>query len=218
MDFLRLFLDGGFIMYPLLLCSLLIWAVILEKVYYFKKFEKQSQYLQQKTLGLLQQNKWEEAKGFLSETPAVIREPYLVLFERPFAGQSSEEAALLQNKILRKLTDTQMKLKSSLWILGTIGSSAPFIGLFGTVVGIIKSFNSIAVSGKSGFSVVAAGLSEALIATAAGIVVAVMAIIFYNYFQVRLKNITTTFRHNLEEVVDFLQEYRGAGQVTPRKE
>src|SRR5690606_26477531 len=65
--------------------------------------------------------------------------------------------------------------KSGLWILGTLGNAAPFIGLLGTVIGIIKSFRDMAIEGSGGFAVVAAGISEALIATAAGLVVAITA-------------------------------------------
>ncbi|HYC00333.1 MAG TPA: MotA/TolQ/ExbB proton channel family protein [Candidatus Limnocylindrales bacterium] len=81
------------------------------------------------------------------------------------------------------------QLKRPLWILGTVASSAPFIGLFGTVVGIIKAFHSMAVMGSGGFAVVAGGISEALVATALGLGVAIIALIFYNYFQVRLDRI-----------------------------
>ena len=80
------------------------------------------------------------------------------------------------------------KLKKHLWILGTVASSAPFIGLLGTVVGIIKSFESMAIAGTGGFAVVAAGISEALVATALGLAVAIIAVIFYNYFQTRIAN------------------------------
>jgi len=81
------------------------------------------------------------------------------------------------------------QLKRPLWILGTVASSAPFIGLFGTVVGIIKAFHSMSVMGSGGFAVVAGGISEALVATALGLGVAIIALIFYNYFQVRLDRI-----------------------------
>jgi biopolymer transport protein ExbB/TolQ len=78
--------------------------------------------------------------------------------------------------------------------LGTVASSAPFIGLLGTVIGIIKSFESMAIVGTGGFAVVAAGISEALVATALGLGIAIIALIFYNYFQVRIGNFTGLFR------------------------
>ena len=81
------------------------------------------------------------------------------------------------------------RLKGLLWVLGTVASSAPFIGLFGTVIGIVKAFHSMAMMGSGGFAVVAGGISEALVATALGLFVAIIALIAYNYFQVRLDRI-----------------------------
>jgi biopolymer transport protein ExbB len=93
------------------------------------------------------------------------------------------------------------KLKKHLWILGTVASSAPFIGLLGTVVGIIKSFESMAIAGTGGFAVVAAGISEALVATALGLAVAIIAVIFYNYFQTRIGNLNALFRIQVAKVL-----------------
>jgi len=92
-------------------------------------------------------------------------------------------------------------LKKNLWILGTVASSAPFIGLLGTVVGIIKAFENMAVAGTGGFAVVAAGISEALVATALGLAVAIIAVIFYNYFQTRIANLNGQFRIQVSKVL-----------------
>jgi biopolymer transport protein ExbB len=83
---------------------------------------------------------------------------------------------------------------SNLWVLGTIGAAAPFIGLFGTVLGIIRAFHAIALAGTGGFAVVAAGISEALIATALGLAVGIIAVVFYNYFQSRVDRIDASLR------------------------
>src|SRR5438094_4201896 len=72
-------------------------------------------------------------------------------------------------------------------MLGTIGSAAPFIGLFGTVMGIIRAFHHMAIAGTGGFAVVAGGISEALIATALGLAVGIIAVVCYNYFQARVE-------------------------------
>jgi biopolymer transport protein ExbB len=85
------------------------------------------------------------------------------------------------------------ELRRRLWILGTIGATAPFVGLFGTVVGIIRAFSDIAASGTSGFEVVAVGIGEALVATAAGIVVAVVAVVANNALQVAARATAARF-------------------------
>lgn len=106
------------------------------------------------------------------------------------------------------------QLKRPLWILGTVASSAPFIGLFGTVVGIIKAFHSMAALGSGGFAVVAGGISEALVATALGLGVAIIALIFYNYFQVRLDRIESALTIGTARLVEAL---RTVGSDAPRK-
>lgn len=96
------------------------------------------------------------------------------------------------------------ELKKNLWMLGTIGSAAPFIGLAGTVVGILQAFGEMARKGAGGFTVVAAGISEALVATAAGIIVAVVAVIAYNAFQTRWSGFVLLIRIQTEEFAEIL--------------
>jgi biopolymer transport protein ExbB len=93
-------------------------------------------------------------------------------------------------------------LKGPLWVLGTVSSSAPFIGLFGTVVGIIKAFHNMAIMGSGGFSVVAAGISEALVATALGLGVAIVALVFYNFFQTQIERIEAALTIACNRVLD----------------
>jgi biopolymer transport protein ExbB/TolQ len=86
--------------------------------------------------------------------------------------------------------EERWKLERFLSVLGTLGNIAPFIGLFGTVVGIIKAFRDLAMAGGGGPSVVAKGIAEALVSTAGGLLVAIPAVIIYNYFIRRAKGIT----------------------------
>ncbi|MBI4820893.1 MAG: MotA/TolQ/ExbB proton channel family protein [Deltaproteobacteria bacterium] len=95
-------------------------------------------------------------------------------------------------------------LKRRLWALGTLGAIAPFVGLFGTVIGIIRAFHDIAQAGNGGFSVVASGVSEALQATAGGIFVAIAAVIFYNYFQARANRAIVEIRLVTDEFLEQL--------------
>jgi len=94
------------------------------------------------------------------------------------------------------------QLKRNLWILGTIGSASPFIGLLGTVVGIVKAFHDMAEKGAGGFSVVAGGISEALIATAAGLIVAIVALITYNIFVTVANQTINGVKLATEELLD----------------
>jgi biopolymer transport protein ExbB/TolQ len=196
---LELFHAGGFIMYPLLICSLLVWFVTFEKIWFLNQLNKELQLLFVNGHKLLEEKKVNEAKGLSHSVNPLLSIPFLTLFEGEELDRDQWYA-----RMGRRLVETQQGLKKSLWIIGTVGSSAPFIGLFGTVVGIIKSFQSIASSGKSGFAIVAAGLSEALIATAAGIVVAVMAVILFNFFQNKLTKVNTEIKNRMQDLMDLL--------------
>jgi biopolymer transport protein ExbB len=197
MELFSLIREGGFIMYPLVIGSLLIWAVAIEKFIFLIHFKKQYLQLHKKAVVLISEQKFHEAKGLCHSAHPYISAPYLAAFQKRELPHEEWEG-----RLLRRLTETRLGLKRFLWILGTIASSAPFIGLFGTVVGIIKSFDNIAATGQSGFAVVASGLSEALIATAAGILVAVMAVIFYNFFQTKLAGLNLEFRNSVADLAD----------------
>ena len=95
-------------------------------------------------------------------------------------------------------------LSKGIWVIGTIGSLAPYVGLFGTVVGIIRAFQDMAKHGAGGFEVVAAGISEALVATGAGLFVAIVALLFFNILQVKVGAISKTYARSCERFVQAL--------------
>ncbi len=199
MNLMEIFHDGGFIMYPLLIFSIAIWVVAIQKFLFLRTFTAQYMKVDEDIHRALQANKIEDMKWVVKGASMPIKRPHEVLTEDFY--NSKEE---LNDRLNRRLSETTAVLRRNLWILGTIGSSAPFIGLFGTVLGIMESFKEIGESGKSGFSVVAAGISEALIATASGIIVAVIAVIFYNYFQTRVAQIAADFRNRVEDTAELM--------------
>ncbi len=105
-------------------------------------------------------------------------------------------------------------LRRGIWIIGTVGSLAPFVGLFGTVIGIIRAFATMSETGETGFDVVASSLSEALIATAAGLGVAIVALLIFNYLQTRVASVTAVYARASERLVQTLLyvESTSAGQ------
>jgi biopolymer transport protein ExbB len=102
-------------------------------------------------------------------------------------GNFAKGPASVEEAMTARLVLERGALEENLIVLGTLGNNAPFIGLFGTVLGIIKAFNDLAVSGGSGVAVVMSGISSALVATAFGILVAIPAVVANNYFQTRLR-------------------------------
>lgn len=199
MSMMEVFHQGGFIMYPLLVFSVLAWTVAAHKFFYLRSFNREAKKLNEEIYHAISAKKIDDVKLALKRFPDYISKPHEVLLEDMY--ESKEE---LNEKLYRRLTETNTGLKENLWILGTIASSAPFIGLFGTVMGIMGSFKAIGATGKSGFSVVAAGISESLIATAAGILVAVIAVLFYNYFQTRVNQAAQDFKHRVEDIAELI--------------
>lgn len=108
-----------------------------------------------------------------------------------------------QNRVVRGA-------RRRLWVLGSIGSLAPFVGLLGTVIGVMEAFHEIGVQGGGGFQVVSSGISEALITTAAGIFVGVEAVVLFNYLQVCVAEYAAELRESVEEIGE---QVGGSGAV-----
>ena len=123
-------------------------------------------------------------------------------FER--LGRSSEEA--LRAAVERERQRMVLSLRGPLWVLGTIGATTPFLGLFGTVIGIMGAFRKIGESNQAGIQVVGPYIAEALIATAVGIGIAVVALLVFNYFQSRLSRMSIELRLTIEEFLEELTE------------
>src|SRR3954453_2180090 len=100
-------------------------------------------------------------------------------------------------------------LRAPLWVLGTLGAVMPFVGLFGTVIGILGSFRQIGITGQSGFAVVAPAISEALITTAGGIAVAVEAVILFNVFQARISREAFDLTLRADELTEVVIDHAG---------
>jgi biopolymer transport protein ExbB/TolQ len=107
---------------------------------------------------------------------------------RESGGDPSASLELVTSALRDSMSETLVQLKAGLGFLATIGSTAPFVGLFGTVAGIINAFRNIAATGSGGMSVVSGGIAEALVTTALGIFVAIPAVAAFNYFTGRVEN------------------------------
>jgi biopolymer transport protein ExbB len=145
-----------------------------------------------------------EARTACERSTSMAAEFFLVGFERH--GRSSHEAVAAA--VDRERQRVTLTLKGQLWTLGTIGSVAPFIGLFGTVWGILRAFEQIGVTHQAGIDVVGPGIAEALVTTAAGILVAIEAMVIYNYFMSRLAKTQLELKLMAEEFVELLREQK----------
>jgi biopolymer transport protein ExbB len=190
--------QGYYATYPLLLISVVCLAIIFERLWALRGIMGYAAKSADTLVGQLRQGKVNEA---LQSTQARGNAPERVFHTLIAASQTQDRDHLLELDDERRYQEG-LELKRYIWVLATAGASAPFIGLFGTVVGILVAFQSMAIMGTGGFSVVAAGISEALISTALGLAVAIIAVIFYNYFSVKIENINAILRINADRLIE----------------
>jgi len=180
-----LFLRADFIVKSVILmligCSIYSWAVIIEKFRLFKKINLESEEFEEKFW------KSKSAETFYNSLPADVENPTALMFKdtmqsllkaKSKSNLNERMASILEVNIEKQIS----KIDKGFTFLATVGSTAPFIGLFGTVWGIMNSFQSIAISRNTSLAIVAPGIAEALFATALGLLAAIPAVVAYNKF------------------------------------
>ena len=165
----------------LIVSSIYSWAIIFEKIKLFKKINKSTDEFENKFW------KSKSAESFYNSLPSNVNDPMANLFKDSMQVLlKSKRSSNLDEKMSRMLeinVEQQMeKIDKSYTFLATVGSTAPFIGLFGTVWGIMNSFQSIAISRNTSLAIVAPGIAEALFATALGLLAAIPAVVAFNKF------------------------------------
>ncbi|WP_338865370.1 MotA/TolQ/ExbB proton channel family protein [Myxococcus stipitatus] len=220
LHYLRL---GGVTLALLLLASVGALVVAVERIIALWGVSERSRLLGEAVSKHLLRGDVAAARTAAERSDAVAADIFLAGFDRwertRASGGSGVEAA-----VERERAQVGLKLRRNLWILATIGSITPFVGLFGTVAGIMRSFKDLGLDvqagGTGGTGAVMTGISEALVATAVGILVAVQAMVFYNYFQARLSRVLVELRLMGDEFAELLKE-RASGvppEPVPRPE
>jgi len=198
LDLWALVQQGAVSTYPLLLCSVILVAIVLERLWALRGILGSTAGLTAAVVPPLAKGDWQAARGEVErQTPCPARRVIGELVANEPGASTDELERVAEDRTFEEVQG----VSSNLWILGTIGSSAPFIGLFGTVLGIIRAFHAIQLAGTGGFAVVAGGISEALIATALGLGVGIVAVVFYNYFQSRVDRIDAALRVGTGRVI-----------------
>ena len=182
---LRLFLIADIVVKSviiiLIVCSIYSWAVIIEKFRLFRKINKSSEEFEEKFWNS------KSAENFYNGLPTNLEDPMALVFHESMESLLKKKSktnisdritAMLEVGVEKQMT----KIEKGFTFLATVGSTAPFIGLFGTVWGIMNSFQSIAISRNTSLAIVAPGIAEALFATALGLLAAIPAVIAYNKF------------------------------------
>jgi biopolymer transport protein ExbB/TolQ len=204
-------LRSSWVILLMFVLSIVVVAVTIERWIYFTRTKLDSDKFLEKIKAFVIDGKYNEAIAYCKQSkgtiPLVIRE-------------GLEERSLPRDEVAKLMEASQAEQKVNLSrylnILGTLGNTAPFIGLLGTVLGIIKAFKDLAGSAGAGPEVVMVGIAEALIATAAGLGVAIPAVIIFNYYSDRVKNICVEMDTVSKKVLVILANY-GEGAHARRK-
>ena len=183
----QLFLRADFVVKAVILLliasSIFSWALIYDKVRLFRRIDQSTKSFEDKFW------KSKSAEAFYKGLPMKSEDPMTIIFKNAMSeliktkSKSSSVQSVRVERVLEVSIDNQLKsVEKNFTYLATIGSTAPFIGLFGTVWGIMNSFQSIAISRNTSLAIVAPGIAEALFATALGLLAAIPAVIAYNKF------------------------------------
>ncbi|MBM2836603.1 MAG: MotA/TolQ/ExbB proton channel precursor [candidate division NC10 bacterium] len=188
----HLIAQGGITMVILAIFSIFSLAVIGERIYTYYKAQRVTQQVAEKAMQYVADGK----AGLV----AVIDQGNPVHSGQRFSRRLESCKGAMQRTTASEIT----RLERYLGSLATLGNVSPFVGLFGTVLGIIRAFEAIAKTGSGGLGTVSAGIAEALVATAAGLFVAIPAVIAYNYFLGRVKLFANAMDSAASEMVDRL--------------
>jgi len=188
-------------------------GVAIERIYTYNQARKQSKLYAPQVAKHLKEGRLKDAIAVSSSknyryshlAKVVLAGLQEYQFQQESGGAMSREDLMdtVRRSIQRASALTASDLKKGISALATIGSTAPFVGLLGTVVGVIKAFNGIAASGSGGLGAVSAGIAEALIETALGLVVAIPAVWFYNFLTGRVEYFNVEMDNSSSELVDY---------------
>jgi len=198
---IQLVLQAGLVVKGVLLIllffSVVSWAIIFFKQRYFSRANKESEQF----LRAFRSNR--DSKGIYQATRALTVSPIANLFKAVYTDELHKEKSEMKRLLRRYGALESAKLEKYLNFLATTGSTTPFIGLFGTVWGIMNSFRNIGSAGAASLAVVAPGIAEALIATAAGLAAAIPAVIAFNYYLSTARRMIIEMEDFSEELLDF---------------
>jgi biopolymer transport protein ExbB len=197
----------------LVIMSMISFGVAIERIYTFTQARKQSKLYAPQVAKHLKEGRLKDAIAISSSknyryshlAKVVLAGMQEYQFQQESGGNLSREDLVdtVRRAIQRASALTANDLKKGVSSLATIGATAPFVGLLGTVVGIITAFQGIAATGSGGLGAVSAGISEALVETALGLVVAIPAVWFYNYLTGRIEYFNVEMDNSSSELVDY---------------
>ena len=217
MDLMHMLSEMGYVAWAiaiiLVVMSMISFGVAIERIYTFSQARKQSKLYAPQVAKHLKEGRLKDAIAISSSknyryshlAKVVLAGLQEYQFQQESGANLSREDLVdtVRRAIQRAAALTSNDLKKGVSSLATIGATAPFVGLLGTVVGIITAFQGIAATGSGGLGAISAGISEALVETALGLVVAIPAVWFYNYLTGRIEYFNVEMDNSSSELVDY---------------
>lgn len=205
MNFYQVFLTGGPVMWPLLLCSLIALTVVIERALFWRKLGKnRDRPLMDEILSLSENGNWEDVREKSSRSKDhIIRILVVGILHRDYDMGKAMEA---------EAESTVQRMQGSMTVLDTLITVAPLLGIFGTVIGIINSFEMLAIETIADPKLVTAGIAQALLTTATGLGIAIVVVIPYNYYNSRIAKAV----HTMEKYATSLEVVYKTGQTRER--
>ena len=192
------FRNEGLMLILMLLTSIAVVAVALARLWVVISVRFALRAANSRILPLLRQGQWEEARNKVGTVAAPVRDILSAGIERA-TGKVQGDVAMAMSREQKRAMG---RVRSTLWMLGSTGALMPFVGLFGTVIGVMSAFQAIGQAGTGGVQVVSGGIAAALVATAAGLFVALEAIIFFNILQALVGGIGRDLGLMTDEVIE----------------
>jgi biopolymer transport protein ExbB len=192
---------GGPIMFLMGIASVLIVAIALERWINMFRARLTVRRLDEKVLEAARKGNLEEARRLCEGLGSPIREVFTAGLDRALGRVRGHPRMAMQREQKRAVAT----LRTWVWTLGSAGALMPFVGLLGTVLGVMGSFHDIGAAGSGGFAVVSAGISEALIATAAGLFVALEAVVFFNFLQNAIGGVARDLGLLVDEMLELIE-------------
>jgi biopolymer transport protein ExbB len=201
--------QGSASMWIIVACSVIALAVAVERAIALWGFAGKARSLADAVTRALYRGDTEDGRAQCERSGSPAADVFLagLVASSPRPGQRGPlPLERVAAAVDRERQQVNLKLRRNLWILGTVGATAPFVGLFGTVVGIMHAFRHMALTGQGGFAVVASGISEALVTTAGGIAVAIEAVVIYNFLNVHVGKLALQLKLLTEEYLEIVRE------------
>jgi len=207
---LEVFEKGGFLMYPIFVCSLVAITIFFERMFYLKSIKTKSKRFVLRVKDLVKKGSIELAISACRKSPTPVSQIMLAGLMK--FGQGRDE---MKEAIEDSANQEIPVLERNLSTLSTIGNITPLLGLLGTVFGMVKAFNVIAVMGVGKPEALAGGISEALLTTAFGLSIAIPTIVVYNYLSHRVDKLIREMEVNCIDLIDLLtyQEINHSGAI-----